>query len=486
MELKFYNTLTRKVEEFKPIKKSEAGIYTCGPTVYWFQHIGNLRAYIFSDILKRVLMYNGYKVKHVMNYTDVGHLTSDADTGEDKMEKAAKKEGKTAKEIADYYAQIFEEDCKKLNIIKPDIVCRATDHIKEQIEMIKKLEAKGYTYKTDDGIYYDTSKFSDYAKLGRLSVEGLEAGKRIEMGEKRNKTDFALWKFSERKGERQQEWDPKDFGADWPTGFPGWHIECSAMSSKYLGDNFDIHTGGEDHIQVHHTNEIAQTEAAFGVKPWVKYWMHGAFLTFGGEKVSKSKGGLFTISELEEKGFDPIDYRYFCLGTLYRKQLAFSIEALEGAKNSFERLKNIVLDLKSENKLNTNAVFESKYAANERKNESINVHKKYKEEFLNAVNDDLNIPIALAVMWNLVRDEEVGNKEKLDLIYDFDSVFSLGLKNLKEIKTVVPQKIKKLIAEREKARKEQDWQEADKIRKEIGDLGYIIEDSKEGVNVKKK
>ena len=293
MVLKLFNTLGRKKQTFKPIGK-EVGMYSCGPTVYLYQHIGNLRSYIFADILKRVLLYNEFKVKHVINITDVGHLTSDADEGEDKIEKAAAREGKKAEDIANYYFKIFEEDLNKLNIISPDVWCKATEHIKEQIELIKKLEKRGYTYKTSDGIYFNTSKFKNYGKLALLNSEGLEAGKRISVGEKKNKTDFALWKFSEKPGKRQQEWN-----SPWGIGFPGWHIECSAMSSKYLGEQFDIHMGGEDHIPIHHTNEIAQSECAFGKKPWVNFWMHGAFLTSKGEKVSKSKGGLFTISELK-------------------------------------------------------------------------------------------------------------------------------------------------------------------------------------------
>ncbi|HKZ34226.1 MAG TPA: cysteine--tRNA ligase, partial [Candidatus Nanoarchaeia archaeon] len=316
--IKLYNTLTRKKEVFKPLKKGQVGVYTCGPTVYWYQHIGNLRTYIFADILKRVFLYNNYKVKHIINVTDVGHLTSDADTGEDKIERAAKREGKTAREIADYYLRIFQEDFKKLNILEPNSWPKATEHIKEQIELIKKLEEKGFTYKTNDGIYFNTGKLKDYGKLARLKIRGLQAGKRISLGEKKNKTDFALWKFSPLGEKRQQEWD-----SPWGIGFPGWHIECSAMSMKYLGENFDIHTGGQDHIQIHHTNEIAQSEAATG-KPFVRYWLHGAWLLFRGRKISKSLGGLYTISELEKLGFEPIDFRYLCLGTHYRKPLSFT------------------------------------------------------------------------------------------------------------------------------------------------------------------
>jgi len=454
MTLKLYNTLTRKKQIFKPIKDNEVGIYTCGPTVYWYQHIGNLRSYIFSDILKRVLSYNGFKVKHVMNVTDVGHLTSDSDEGEDKMEKAAAKEGKKAGEIADFYLKLFREDFKKLNIIEPGIWCKATEHIKEQIELVEKLKEKGYTYETADGIYFDTSKVKDYGKLARLKIENLEAGKRIEVGEKKNKTDFALWKFSEEPGKRQQEWSA--FGK---MGFPGWHIECSAMSSKYLGEQFDIHTGGEDHIPIHHTNEIAQSEAAFGKKPWVKFWLHGAFLLFKGEKVSKSKGGLYTISELEEKGFPASSYRYFALTAHYRTQLNFSLESLENAKNSYERIKNIASEIKDDGKINEN----------------------YLKQFEKAINNDLDMPSALAVLWNLVRDDKATGKYKT--IEKMDSV--LGLDLFKKEIIDIPREIQQLAEQREKARKEKNWKEADRLRDEINKKGFIIEDSSGGIKIKK-
>ncbi|MBS3079579.1 cysteine--tRNA ligase [Candidatus Pacearchaeota archaeon] len=457
MVLKLFNTLGRKKQEFKPIHGKEVGIYTCGPTVYWYQHIGNLRSYIFADILKRVLIYDGFKVKHVMNVTDVGHLTSDADSGEDKMEKAALKEGKKAEDIANYYWKIFREDFKKLNIIEPNIWCKATEHIKEQIELIKKLEEKGYTYETSDGIYFDTSKYKDYGKLALLNVKGLEAGKRIEVGDKRNKTDFALWKFSEEEGKRQQEWK-----SPWGIGFPGWHIECSAMSSKYLGEQFDIHTGGEDHIPIHHTNEICQSECAFGKKPWVNYWLHGAFLTFKGEKVSKSKGGLFTISELEEKEYKPLEYRYFCLNGHYRTQLEFSIENLDNAKNSLQRLKRIISSLPKDN-------------------ENSKIDKKYLEEFENAINDDLDMPKALSVLWKLVRDEKAEGKIKT--IKKMDEVFGLDLLKKEEIK--IPHEVQKLVEEREKARKTKDFKKSDELRDKINKLGFNVADSKEGVKISK-
>ncbi len=454
MEIKLYNTLTRKKEVFKPLKKGQVGIYTCGPTVYWYQHIGNLRSYIFSDILKKVFLHTGYIVKHVMNVTDVGHLTSNADEGEDKIEKAAKKEGKKAQDIANFYLKLFRQDFKKLNIKEPDVWPRAIEHIKEMIDMVHILEKKGYTYKTSDGIYFDTSKFKDYGKLARLKKEGLKAGARIKLREKRNKTDFALWKFSEMPGKRQQEWPA--FGK---IGFPGWHIECSAMSSKYLGKQFDIHTGGEDHIPVHHTNEIAQSEAAFGKKPWVRYWLHGAFLTFKGEKVSKSKGGFYTISDIEGKGFEPLAYRYFCLTGHYRKPLNFTIENLENAQNSYQRLRNIISGIKDDKKEN----------------------KKYLQEFENAINNDLDMPQALTVLWRLVRNKNAQGKYKT--IKKMEEVFSLDL--LKKEKIKVSQEINKLVKERELARKNKDWEKADKIREEIRKKGWQIDDTPRGTKLRK-
>jgi len=454
MQLKLYNTLTRKKEIFKPIKKDFVGMYVCGPTVYWYQHIGNLRMYISWDILRRTLKFGKYNVKEVMNITDVGHLTSDADTGEDKIEKAVKREGKTAKEISNYYWKIFKEDFKKLNISEPDIWARATEHIKEQIELIKNLEEKGFTYKTSDGIYFDTGKLKDYGKLARLNIKELKAGKRIGLGEKKNKTDFALWKFSEKPGVRQQEWN-----SPWGVGFPGWHIECSAMSSKYLGKQFDIHTGGQEHIPIHHTNEIAQSETAFGKKPWVKYWLHGAWLLFKGEKVSKSKGGLYTISELQEKGFNPLEFRYLCLTTHYRKPLDFSLNKLESAQNSYNRLKNIISEITDDKKIN----------------------KKYLQEFEKAMNDDLNASNALQVLWNLVRDTKA--EGKIQTIKKIDDVFGLNL--LKKEKTEIPSEIKKLAEEREKARNEKNWKKADELREKIKNLGYSVDDTEGGARVRK-
>jgi cysteinyl-tRNA synthetase len=326
MMLRLYDTYTRTVRDFEPLHPPEVGLYTCGPTVYDYAHIGNLRTYIFEDILRRVLEFNGYKVKHVMNITDVGHLTSDADTGEDKMEKGSRRTGKSAWEIAEFYTQAFQEDMRHLNILDPTIWCRATDHIAEQIEFIQCIEAKGYTYRTSDGIYFDTSKLPDYGYLARLDIEGLQAGQRIDMGEKRSVTDFALWKFSSPDERRQMEWD-----SPWGRGFPGWHIECSAMSAKYLGAFFDIHCGGEDHISVHHPNEIAQTQACYGTR-LANFWMHGYFLQLDSAKMAKSAGGFLRVQTLVDRGYDPLAYRFFCLSAHYRAKLNFNWESLDGAE----------------------------------------------------------------------------------------------------------------------------------------------------------
>ena len=455
-ELKLYNTLTRKKETFKPIEKGKVGMYSCGPTVYWFQHIGNLRTYIFSDLLKRVLLYNGHKVKHVMNVTDVGHLTSDADEGEDKMEVAALKEGKKAHEIANFYLKVFKNDLRKLNIIEPDEWPKASEHIKEQIELIKKLEKKGFTYKTSDGIYFDSSKFKDYGKLAKLKVSGLKAGKRISLGEKKHKTDFVLWKFSQEEEKRQQEWK-----SPWGVGFPGWHIECSAMSMKYFGEHFDIHTGGEDHVPVHHTNEIAQSQGATG-KKFVNYWLHGAFLKFQGEKVSKSKGGLYTISELEELGYKPSDYRYLVLMTHYRKSLSFSLENLDAAKNALERMKRKVIEIKKET------------------HKGLDETNSYEKRFLEAVNDDLNLSRAMNVVWEVIDDFDFAPAKRIKLLEKFDEVLGLGIKEMHETKINIPVEIKKLIEEREELRKRKMWAEADIVRERIRERGYLIEDKEEG------
>jgi cysteinyl-tRNA synthetase len=463
--LKLYNTLTRKKEVFKSLKDKKVGLYTCGPTVYWFAHIGNLRTYIFEDILKRVLEYNGYKVKHVMNITDVGHLTSDADTGEDKIELGAKRERKSAWEIAEFYTKAFKEDLKKLNIKEPDVWIKATETIDDQINLIKILEKKGFTYKISDGIYFDTSKLKNYGRLWPKKME-LKAGARIEMVPgKKNPTDFALWKFTPPGVKRQMEWD-----SPWGRGFPGWHTECVVMSIKELGIPFDIHCGGVDHILIHHTNEIAQAEAVFG-KVFANFWLHGEFLVLGKEKMAKSKGKIFTLNELIEKGFNPLAYRYFCLGTHYRKKLQFSWQALKASQNALNNLYQRILEIK-EKKI--------PYFSRSRKIEDRNF---YHEKFLEFINDDLNMPKALALTWKLIDDKKISNEEKYSLLIDFDKVFGLDLAKIKKPK--IPEEIKKMVEQREEYRKKGDFKTADEIRKKIKEMGYWIEDTKEGPKIKK-
>jgi len=453
MVLKLYNTLTRKKEIFKPLGKV-VGVYGCGPTVYWYQHIGNLRRYIFEDNLIKVLLFNKYKIRHVINITDVGHLTSDADEGEDKIEKAAKEEGKKTEDIADYYFKVFREDLKKLNFTEPDVWPKATEHIKEQIDLIKKLEKKGYTYQTSDGIYFDTSKFDDYPKLAKLNIKGLQAGKRIGVGEKKNKTDFALWKFSETPDVRQQEWD-----SPWGVGFPGWHIECSAMSSKYLGVQYDIHTGGIDHIPVHHTNEIAQSESAFGKKPWVKYWLHCNHLVLKKGKMSKSAGEIIRLKNLERKHYSAMEFKYLCFLTHYRKKIEFDFNMMDSAQTAYKKLKNIISEIEDDKKIN----------------------KRYLKEFENAINDDLNMPKALQVLWKLVRDRKADGK--IGVIKKMEEVFSLDLLKKNEFK--IPAEIKKLVEEREIARRKNNWARADNLRNKIKTKGFLVEDVEEGSKVRR-
>ena len=460
--------------EFKPIKGKQVDLYTCGITAYSYAHIGNLRTYIFEDILKRALLYRGFKVKHVMNVTDVGHLTSDADTGEDKVEKSARKEGKTAWEISEFYAKAFFQDIEKLNTLKPDIVCKATDHIKEQIELIKALEKKSLTYRIDDGIYFDTSKFKDYGRWANLNIEGLRAGARVEVVEgKRNPTDFALWKFSPKDQKRQMEWK-----SPWSTGFPGWHIECSAMAIKYLGENFDIHCGGVDHINVHHTNEIAQTEAATG-KTFVNYWLHGGFLTFKEEKMAKSLGNIITLQTLVDHDLDPLAYRHLCLTTHYRSQLIFDLDAVKSSQKALERLYDFVERIRRA---------DGKSSPHLKK-----IIKEFEKQFDDALNEDLNMPMAMSAFSDFMRNinsaidsEQLSKKdakEVLKTLKDVDSV--LGLKLVEQKKEKIPEKIKKLVHEREKARKAKKFDAADHLRKKIKEFGWHVEDTPQGPVAKK-
>ncbi|MBT4162233.1 MAG: cysteine--tRNA ligase, partial [Gammaproteobacteria bacterium] len=384
MTLQLFDTYERKVRTFEPLKSGEVGIYACGPTVYNFAHIGNLRTYLFEDLLKRVLIGNGYRVNHVVNITDVGHLTSDADTGEDKMELGSKRTGMTAWELATFYTEAFQKDLERLNVRSPDIWCKATDHIQEQIDFVSDLESKGFTYCTSDGVYFDSRKLNNYGYLARLDIDGLQAGARVNQGERRFVTDFALWKFSPEDEQRQMEWD-----SPWGKGFPGWHIECSAMSAKYLGDFFDIHCGGEDHIPIHHTNEIAQTEASRGSR-LANFWMHGYFLQMDNAKMAKSSGEFLTLDVLIERGFTPFDYRYFCFTAHYRSQMSFSWKSLEAAQTALSRL----------------------YEAFASWGQAGDASEEYLARFHEFLNDDLNMPRALAVIWELVRSDEPDEVKK--------------------------------------------------------------------------
>lgn len=461
MDLFFYNTLTGKKEKFIPINKNEVKMYSCGPTVYSYAHIGNFRTYIFVDSLRRTLEYNGYKMKHVMNITDVGHLTSDADTGEDKMEKAAKKEGKDPYEIAKFYANAFMKDMGKLHIEKPEVITKATDNIPQMIEMVKEIIKNGYGYETSKGIYFDVSKLDKYPVLSNNSVEGQQAGARVEVDkEKRNPFDFALWiKAPEN---HIMKWD-----SPWGKSYPGWHIECSAMGRRFLGENFDIHTGGVDHIPVHHENEIAQCKGAFGHNP-ANFWMHCEFLLVDGGKMSKSLGNIYTISELKEKGIEPLAYKLFCFSSHYRNKLNFTFEGVKASNIALNRIRKGYLA-----HLNGNDSIEEKEI------------EEYENRFHSAINDDLNIPLAIGVLWDVIRNEKK-SKELADLILRFDKVFGLDLANsekyLQELNeneediSVIPEQVLQFANERKIARENKDFQKADLLRKKIEESGYQIKD----------
>jgi len=465
-KLKLFNTLTLKKQEFKPIDSSEIGMYACGPTVYHFAHIGNLRSYIFEDVLRRTLMFNGYKVKHVMNITDVGHLTSDADEGEDKMLKGAKREGKTVWEVAKFYTDAFLSDSRKLNILLPTVISKATEHIEEQIEMIKKLEKNGFTYFAGGNVYFDTSKLDDYGKLARLD---LSKETRSRVGRDKNKkseSDFVLWFTKSKFQDQEMKWE-----SPWGVGYPGWHIECSAMASKYLGEQFDIHCGGIDHIPVHHTNEIAQSESAFGKKPWVNYWLHNEFIVLAhNKKMSKSSGNFLTLGSLEKEGFDAMDFRYFCMQANYRSHLMFSKEALDGARVSRKKLYEKVIDL-------------SKGLHSDGVSENYDLIEDYKEKFLKFINDDMNTPRCLALMWDMLKDDVLSKHEKHRLLLYFDQIFGFNLGSVKKVE--VPKEIELLAKKRLEARKARDWAKSDEIRDKIRSLGWEIGDTREGYEIKK-
>ncbi len=472
--LKFYNSLSRKTEDFVPIHPPHVGLYTCGMTVYDYAHIGHGKKYVGDDILRRTLRRFSYEVNHVQNVTDVGHLVSDADEGDDKLEKGAKKAGKTVWQVAEFFTKHFYDSMDKLNVLRPDIICKATEHIPEQIALVQKLIDKGFAYDTDEAVYFDVTKFSRYDKLFGQNLQDKKIAVResVRTGEhKKHPADFALWfKRVGRFTDHTMHWD-----SPWGDGFPGWHIECSAMSMKYLGESFDIHTGGIDHIPVHHPNEIAQSEGATG-KPFVKYWIHHAFLMVNGEKMSKSLGNIYTIEDIMKKGFDPLALRYFYFTAHYRSPQNFTWEALGSVQNTLDELRTILSNFKLQiSNLKRTTISQEKLSEVD----------EYRQKFDRALADDLNMPRALAVTWEVIKSN-IPSQDKYDLLLDFDEVLGLGLGDVRQKKISAPQKVKDLVARRETLRKAGKFDEADELRKQIFSLGFAVEDSDSGPKIKKR
>ena len=463
MRITLYNTYTRKKEAVTLGEEGQVRLYTCGPTVYNLAHIGNLRTYVHEDVLRRALARSGLSVRHVMNVTDVGHLASDADSGEDKMVLGARREGKTVWEIARFYEDAFFRDIESLNILRAHQVCRATEHVEDMIAFVKALLDRGYGYEVDGNIYFDTSKVANYGFLGRLDVDAQLAGARVEVDErKRSPRDFVLW-FSKSKFPNQvMQWD-----SPWGRGFPGWHVECSVLAIKYLGERVDIHCGGIDHIPLHHTNELAQSEAYLG-HAWCSIWMHCNFLKMGSGKMSKSAGGFVDLADVTEMGFEPFHYRYFCLGSHYRSELAFSDEGMRGAKNALERLRSHVRGWKK---------------AEAEGGEPPGRALAYRRAFESAISDDLNTPVALSAVWNLARDDTIADWWKLGLVRAFDEVLGLRLDATQEER--LSDSAMALIREREAARESRDWERSDRLRDELQTRGVIVRDTPTGTEWEK-
>ena len=467
--MRIYNSLSRQVEEFVPLFAPKIGMYTCGPTVYSYAHIGNFRTYILGDLLLRVMRANGYDINYVMNITDVGHLTGDnlgdADAGDDRMEEAAKKERRSAYDVAKFYTQQFLADFDRLNLIRPTVMPKATEHISEQITLIQKLETNGFVYRTSDGMYFDTAKWPRYGELSTLGE--IQAGARVEVNrQKKNPKDFALWKFSPAGGRREMEWD-----SPWGIGFPGWHIECSAMSMKYLGESFDVHLGAEDLRSTHHPNEIAQSEAATR-KPFVKYWVHGAFLLVDGGRMSKSLGNNYAVTDLAEKGFSPMGLRYLYLTVHYRSQQNFTWSALAAAETAWDKLNGFVQEVKSK----------KQEARSQLSREKLRKLDGYRKRFEQAINDDLQFPQGLAVMWEMLKSN-IPDYDKADTLLDWDQI--LGLKLGVSDEVPVPQEVREMAAQREELRRKGKFVEADEVRVKMEKLGWKVEDTIIGAKIKK-
>lgn len=463
--LKLYNTLTRTKTPFHPIEDGIVKMYTCGPTVYYYPHIGNMRAYVFMDSLRRVLKYNGYTINGVMNITDVGHLVSDDDDGDDKMELAAKKENKSPYEIANFYTKIFFDNLKDLNIDVPEHITKATDYIDKMIQFIKVLEKKGYTYILEDGVYFDVKKFKSYGMLSGKDLDKTGVARVQENVNKHHPFDFALWKFVPEN--HIMKWD-----SPWGVGCPGWHIECSAMSNDILGNHFDIHTGGIDHLPIHHENEIAQNDAAAGHQV-VERWMHNEFVQVDGGKMSKSLNNIYTIDQLKQMGYNPMDFKYFCLNTYYGKKINFTFDALKASQNALKKMHKLLDEHK-----NGSNIIDSKTI------------QKYKQEFLDAINDDLNTPLALGIVWTALK--EPASKQIYDMIIDFDRALGLKLdveyqdyNNLSDQDKEIPEQVQQLLQERKVARQNKDFAKSDELRAKINALGYAIKDTKDGYEISK-
>ena len=464
MDIYFYNTLTRKKELFEPINEKEVTIYSCGPTVYKDATIGNMRTNIFQDVLRRMLKYNGYQIKHVMNITDVGHLVSDGDDGEDKMIKSAREEHKTPLEIAEHYTKLFFDDLKDLNIEIPEIICKATNYIPEMLEYVKELVDKGYAYETSTAIYFDVSKLDKYPVLSNLNVEEQKAGARVEVDtEKRNPYDFAVWIKAPKN--HLMKWD-----SPWGPSYPGWHIECSAMSRKHLGEQFDIHTGGIDLIPTHHENEIAQSKGACGKIP-ARYWLHGEYLLINGGKMSKSLGNVYLLKDIKEKGYDPLVYRLLCYTCSYRNKLNFTWEGMDSASKSLERLRK--------------GYQANKNGKNQLEKEDIEKLNELEYGFKQAINDDMNMPLGMSFVWEVIKYPKKC-PEIANLLLKFDKVLGIRIEKEEEKKEKLPEEISNLIEKRKQARNEKNWQESDRIREEIQQKGYIVKDTKDGMEVSKK
>ncbi len=459
-QIELYNTKSREIETFSPVSAGVVSIYSCGPTVYHYQHIGNMRAAVFADTLHRMFVNAGYEVRHIINITDVGHNVDDGENTEDKMEKGSKREGKSVWDIAKMYTDAYFKDLSALNIhLDEYLFPRATDHIQEQIALIQKLEEKGSTYIIGDGVYFDTSTFVRYADFAHLDVEGLKSGARVEENkEKRNITDFALWKFSPTNEQRQMEWD-----SPWGKGFPGWHIECSAMAMKYLGEHFDIHTGGIEHIPVHHTNEIAQSEAATGAS-YVNYWMHNNHLLDTTGKMSKSNGEFLTLTTLIEKGYNPLAYRYFLLSATYRKELLFSFEALDAAVVAYEKLRTF---------------------CRQEKDSIGTLHAEYVKSFDEALHADLNTSKALSVLWTMLKDDTLSGGDKYATLMHCNKLLGLGLEKVEVEKLSIGEAVQTLLDARAVARHEKNFAESDRLRDEIQGHGFIVKDTPEGQSISK-